>query len=566
FLDLDLLFHSVMEKVLEIFDFDAARIYLFDSDKEELRLLAHQGFPKDVIPHRTYKPGQGILGTVFERGELILFEDIQNDPEFHRLAYKKIALRAGYRGSFGIPIKVKDKKVGMINFVSKSVHRFSPSEVQLITSMADQIGVAVENASLFGEVKRKSQELGALVEINKGIAALLDREVLLPRIAEEARRLLKMDGANFRLIEGEYLVLAGESRSEKLSFRSRLRLGESLSGKVVKENRIVAVRNVLEDPTIIDKHREIMRKGGYHSFLGIPLRVGSSIIGAINFTCKEEREFQPEEIQLITAFADQAAIAVQNANLFAEIKNKTTELEKTNQDLQEANRAKADFLASMSHELRTPLNVIVGNADLVRDGVFGDINEKQRDALEKVLYHSGNLLKLINDVLTLTRAEAKKMALNLSTFDVNEIVNHAQSYVEHLNRNGHLKILWKVEPNLPPMTTDALKLEEILQNLIGNAFKFTSEGRIEVRVRDLKKKGRIEFAVVDTGIGIDKRDLDRIFDQFHQLKEAHTGSYSGVGLGLNIVKKYLELMQGDIRVKSQPRIGSTFTFTLPYSI
>lgn len=116
------------------------------------------------------------------------------------------------------------------------------------------------------------------------------------------------------------------------------------------------------------------------------------------------------------------------------------------------------------------------------------------------------------------------------------------------------------------MTTDALKLEEILQNLIGNAFKFTSSGRIEIRVRDLREKHQIKFAVVDTGIGIQEKDLEHIFDEFHQLKEAHTGTYAGAGLGLSIVKKYLELMQGEIRVESEAGRGSTFTFTLPYSL
>jgi signal transduction histidine kinase len=110
-----------------------------------------------------------------------------------------------------------------------------------------------------------------------------------------------------------------------------------------------------------------------------------------------------------------------------------------------------------------------------------------------------------------------------------------------------------------------VKLEEILQNLIGNAHKFTPRGNIEIRVRNLKEKKRVEFAVADTGIGIEEKDLGRIFEEFHQLREAHTGNFDGFGLGLNIVKKYLELMQGDIRVESQPGIGTTFTFTLPYS-
>ncbi|MFQ5853432.1 MAG: GAF domain-containing protein, partial [Candidatus Binatia bacterium] len=498
-LDIEFVLRSVMHKVLEIFDFDAARIYLYDENKKELYLLVHQEFPKDAIPHNSYKPGQGILGKVFERGEPILFEDIQNDPEFHRMVCTGIALRAGYRGSFGIPIKVKGKKLGVINFVSKSVHRFSSNEVQLIHSIANHLGVALENvrlyqesrrreeiqgllkeisqditsldidsllkkltekvcelfnvdmadvrvlegerwhvrglsgidpdsvpasqtgtargrsgwivknrralmipditrgegiasgetlehlgirgylgvplfsreaevigvlralsyqpreftqeetdllqhlangaaialenARLFEQIQQKSGELEALVKTNRDIAAVLDRETLLARIAEQARKVLKMDNANFRLIEGEYLVAVSSSQPEDLSFRHRLRLGESLSGKIIQENRILTIRNVLDEPTIIEEHREMLRKNDYHGFLGIPMQVGGRPIGTINLLSHEEREFSQEEISLISAFADQAAIAIENARLFAEIKEKSQELE-------EANRAK----------------------------------------------------------------------------------------------------------------------------------------------------------------------------------------------------------------------------------
>jgi signal transduction histidine kinase len=167
--------------------------------------------------------------------------------------------------------------------------------------------------------------------------------------------------------------------------------------------------------------------------------------------------------------------------------------------------------------------------------------------------------------LTLTKIEGGKMPVESNTVEVDEVIANVKGYTEQLSRNGQPQILWKVEPNLPPITTDALKLEEILQNLIGNAHKFTPSGNIEIRVRNLKEKKRFEFAVADTGIGIEDKDLGKVFDEFHQLREAHTGNFDGFGLGLNIVKKYLDLMRGDIRVESQPGIGTTFTFTLPYS-
>jgi len=168
-------------------------------------------------------------------------------------------------------------------------------------------------------------------------------------------------------------------------------------------------------------------------------------------------------------------------------------------------------------------------------------------------------------VLTLTKMEAGKMPVESTTIKVDEVMTNVKDYTEQLSRNGHLKILWNLEPNLPPITTDVLKLEEILQNLIGNAYKFTPDGKIEIVVKNLKDKRRVEFVVADTGLGIEEKDLGKIFEEFHQLKEAHTGHFDGFGLGLNIVKKYLDLMQGDIRVNSQIERGTTFTFTLPYT-
>jgi signal transduction histidine kinase len=222
-------------------------------------------------------------------------------------------------------------------------------------------------------------------------------------------------------------------------------------------------------------------------------------------------------------------------------------------------------MAAMSHELRTPLNIIMGNIELMRDRFFGDITEEQKKSLTQITHHARALLKLINNALTVTKIEAGKMQLESNIVEVDEVVTNVKDFTEQLSRSGRLEVVWHVEPNLPRLTTDAMKLEEILQNLIGNAYKFTPAGKIEILVRNLTDKKRIEFAVTDTGLGIDEKDLGKIFEEFHQLKEAHTGNFDGFGLGLNIVKKYLELMQGSIRVESRLGSGTTFTFTLPYS-
>ena len=271
-------------------------------------------------------------------------------------------------------------------------------------------------------------------------------------------------------------------------------------------------------------------------------------------------------MQLIESIAQEIGVAAENARLFEEVNQKTAELGKMNQELQETNHAKSEFIAAMSHELRTPLNVIMGNAELTGDGFFGDINPEQKKSMAQIRHHSQFLLKLVNDVLALSRLDAKKMSIEPADVNIDEVIGHAQSQIEQLNRNNRLQVSWDVEPGLPTIVTDLTKLEEILQNLIGNAFKFTPRGRIHLRVRNIRDLERIEFTVADTGIGIEPRDMTRIFSAFEQINEAHTGDFNGVGLGLNIVKKYLELMHGDIRVESEPGEGSTFIFSVPHSI
>jgi signal transduction histidine kinase len=150
--------------------------------------------------------------------------------------------------------------------------------------------------------------------------------------------------------------------------------------------------------------------------------------------------------------------------------------------------------------------------------------------------------------------------------EVEELIEHARHQVEQINRDGRLEVNWDVDQTVPPITTDPIKLEEILQNLIANACKFTPRGRIDVQVRNLHDRDLVQFSVADTGIGIESEDVRRIFQEFEQIKEAHTGQFDGVGLGLSIVKKYLDLLDGEIRVESEPGHGSIFTFTIPRSL
>jgi signal transduction histidine kinase len=326
----------------------------------------------------------------------------------------------------------------------------------------------------------------------------------------------------------------------------------------------------LNDQSMPQQYRAILshplRPRGYRGSVAMPIKSRDRVIGVLYAVNWESRSYTADDLALLESLAQEIGVAVENAKLFAEIKKQSAELKKINEELHAATQAKSEFIAAMSHELRTPLNIMIGNADVAHDGVFGELNDEQKNAMRKISRNGHVLLKMINDLLKLSRLEAKRVNLELSEVDICEVLQHVRDQVTQLNRDHHLDVEWQIDPDLPRLFTDAVKLEEIFHNLIGNAFKFTATGRIDIAAQNCPERERVEFSIADTGIGIDSGDLERVFEKFEQIKAPGKGKNDGVGLGLSIVRKYLDLMQGGIRVESARGQGARFTFWLPYRV
>jgi len=300
------------------------------------------------------------------------------------------------------------------------------------------------------------------------------------------------------------------------------------------------------------------------------LHQGVKIIGRgnldyqVNIHSGDEIEWLGEEFNKM---AEQ--LKVFYATLEQKVKDNTVELERTNSQLEEANRslikankAKDEFLQVMSHELRTPLNVLLGYSQLVKDGTFGTINEKQENALEKVVNRAQELMNMISEILRATSIEAGKVSADMFPVDLHELLDDLKSnYDIPLDKN--LSFKWDYETERKIIRTDGDKLKHILQNLVNNAVKFTEQGAITFTARYFPETKLAEFKVADTGAGIDEDMLPSIFERFHQLDSSDTRNHGGVGLGLYIVKKYLELLGGQIQVDTKVGEGSVFTVTLP---
>jgi signal transduction histidine kinase len=279
--------------------------------------------------------------------------------------------------------------------------------------------------------------------------------------------------------------------------------------------------------------------------LGVPLLRDGVSIGLLSLNRTTVRPFTDKQIELVTAFADQAVIAIENVRLFDEIQDKSRQLE-------EASQHKSQFLANMSHELRTPLNAILGYTELMADGAYGEPSEKMLGILKRLEANGRHLLGLINDVLDLSKIEAGQLVLELSDYSVLDIAQTVRSTLEPLAADKKLAFKLELTPELPPGHGDGRRLTQVLINLAG-----------EVAIKAEANNGSFYVLVRDTGPGISAADQAKLFQEFQQADNAITKKKGGTGLGLAISKRIIEMHGGKIWVESQPGQGSTFTFTLP---
>ena len=402
------------------------------------------------------------------------------------------------------------------------------------------------------EIRRQRERLEVLHQVNMSVASTIDKADILSAFLETALIHLPYAAAVIRLRHAGVLETAA-ARGFKSKTLSNGNDSLAFTDRVLDDPAPLKVRNVFTDRQV--SNLAFFEGEGLVSFLCVPLVANNEVLGCLLFLTREEHEFNPEEIDFISTLAGQAAIAIHHSELY-------DRSQRQSEELTDAHKIKDEFLKVVSTQLKTPLNVITGYSEMFLEGLLGEITPIQEKAIETVARQSKELHGLINTVLQVSSMEAEKLHVELHEINLWEFCSELRTFYDYPLATG-VKLVWNYPADLPSVEGDRAKLRRMLENLVGNALKFTQQGTVMIAVRYLAGKQRLEFKISDTGVGIPEANIAKIFEKFRQ-GERHAGmERGGVGLGLYIVKKYLDLLGGNIEVQSRVGEGTTFIFQIP---
>jgi signal transduction histidine kinase/CheY-like chemotaxis protein len=566
-------FDMIARRAMQLCSSQFCAVFRFDG--ELIHLVAHHGlsaegstayernFPQ--MPSRATAIGRAIQDLTFSQ-----IPDIESDAEY---GARSVARAVTYRSILAVPLLRDGRPIGGIAVSRAQVGPFPAKHIELLHTFADQAVIAIENVRVFRELEartealtRSVEEMHALGEVGRAVSSTLDLQTVLVTIITHAVELSKAD-AGGTIYEFDETSEVFEPRASygvsdayvRILRESRIRLGESAVGQCAVDRSPYQVPDV--DLGEDSRMREHLLREGVRAVLAVPLLREDRVIGALVIRRKVAGEFSQSVITLLQTFAGQSVLAIQNARLFQEIREKSRQLEV-------ASQLKSQFLANMSHELRTPLNAIIGVTEMLHEDAIDLKREDELEPLERVLRAAKHLLALINDILDLSKIEAGKMDIHVESFALAPLVEDVVQTIGTMAVKNGNEVVVDCAANLGTMQADQTRIRQALLNLASNANKFTEKGIVTITARRATESGRdwVTLAVTDTGIGLSPEQMGKLFQDFVQADASTTRKYGGTGLGLAISRRFCQMMGGDITVTSEPGRGSTFTIRLPAEV
>lgn len=402
-------------------------------------------------------------------------------------------------------------------------------------------------------LSKQIERLTTMLEISRILSSTLDLGRLELIIVESATRIVECEDSSILLIDPHSGELVFEASARLLPEQTKpvvVPIDSSIAGWVVRNDRPVILADATSDPRYFARADQ---ETGFHthSLLGVPVSFKGRVIGVLMAVNKIAGEFTDRDTELLTVLAAQAAVAIENARLLAE-------LQRAYQELNELDRLKSEFITTTSHELRTPLTAIKGYLQLVNRGMFPP--DRQAEVLQTVAQHVDTVVYLVNDLLLMQEMQA--LDLHETDVDLGTIANLEMQACRERAKAAGIRWVAEIASGVPPVRGDAERLQRMLHNLLDNAIKFSPDGG-DVTVRVYAADGHVHLQVSDPGIGIPQEKQARIFERFYRIEQTDRHLFGGLGLGLSIARQIAQEHGGQIDLVSAPGQGSTFTVKLP---
>ncbi|GEM_PF-1341076 len=516
-------------------------------DRDRGGVVAH---PSYRGPHTFVPFGEGVIGEVAQDGGVRLISNALSPAEYPAGKHPSSSILC-------LPIKIGEQIIGVIYAESPHPEAFNQTDERLLTTVAGQLATAIEKERLFFETKEALFREQRLNEISRSINRTLDLPTILPNIVRLAAELIGADSGTLHVIDENDKPITNYFYNISDTWRIDPPKGHGIIWHIHHTGNSILLDDYTDHPLAL----ETFGRTGIQAFIGVPLMAGHTRLGVLGLFSKEPgKRFSGSDLSLIEIIGRQAGFAIQNANLFSEIQARARDLAEALKKQEELDRLKNEFIQNVSHELRTPLAIIRGYAELLDSGELGELDLTYKEPISTIARRAAMLSNLVDDLIAIL--EAEEQALKMELFDLGELVRQMMADFEVSAQNKNISLDVAVMDDLPPFRGDPKHIRRVVDNLVGNALKFTPAGG-RVGVSLVRHEHELVLTVADTGIGIPEKELKRIFERFYQVDGSMSRRYGGTGLGLSLVKEIVSNHNGRIDVASVEGKGTTFTIVFP---